>query len=270
MTFRAWMAALAALVLWAQSPDERLEWNQPVEPFKIIGNIYYVGAAGVSAFLIHTPEGSVLLDGGLPETAPRIAQGIATLGFDIRSVKWLINSHAHFDHGGGLAELQRLTGAPVAASAADGTVLRAGARNMPPVKVARTVNDGDTIEIGGTVLTAHMTPGHTKGCTTWTTTARESGRDYKVLFHCSTSVVDRLAGNTAYPSIVQDYEATFATLAKLEADVFLGAHPSFFKMAGKRQRMTAGGPNPFVDPEELGQFNAFSKRQFEDALKKQR
>lgn len=264
------MAALAALVVWVQSPDERLEWNRPVEPFRIIGNIYYVGAAGVSAFLIHTAEGSVLLDGGLPETAPRIAQGIATLGFDIRSVKWLINSHAHFDHGGGLAELQRLTGAPVAASAADGAVLRAGARNMPPVRVARTVDDGDTIEIGGTVLTAHMTPGHTKGCTTWTAVARERGRDYKVLFHCSTSVVDTLVGNTGYPSIVQDYEATFAKLATLEADVFLGAHPSFFGMAEKRGKMQADGPNPFVDATELRRFNERSRAQFQAELTKHR
>lgn len=252
-----------------QSSDQRREWNQPVEPFRIIGNVYYVGAAGVSAFLINTPDGSILLDGGLPETAPRIAQNVATLGFDIRGVKQLLNSHAHFDHGGGLAELQRLSGAPLAASAADGAVLSAGREDMPAVRVSRTLKDGDTVTLGSVVMTAHITPGHTKGCTTWSTLAREGGRDYKVLFHCSTSVVDTLVGNKTYPGIVADYQRTFEKLGALDADIFLGNHPSFFRMADKRARMRSGEPNPFIDPSELKRFNERSKEQFEAVLNKE-
>lgn len=259
----------SSLLAAQQSSDQRREWNEAVEPFRVIGNIYYVGAAGVSAFLIHTPDGFILLDGGLPETAPRIAQNVAKLGFDIRGVKQLLNSHAHFDHGGGLAELQRLSGAPLAASAADGAVLSAGSEDMPAVRIGRTLADGDTIVMGGTVMTAHITPGHTKGCTTWTTTAREAGRDYDVVFHCSTSVVDTLIGNQGYPGIVADYRRTFERIATLEADVFLGNHPSFFDMAAKRTKMAAGAPNPFVDSSELKRFNERSKAQFEAALQKE-
>ena len=268
MRMRSWMGSLAALFLFVQSPDERAAWNQPVEPFRIIGNVYYVGAAGVSAFLIHSPGGSILLDGGLPETAPHIAASIAKLGFDIRDVEFLLNSHAHFDHSGGLYELQQKTGAAVVASAEDAQLLRDGHRGHRGVPVDRIVRDGETVRAGGAAMTAHLTPGHTKVCTTWTTTVRESGRDYRVLLHCSTSVVDTLIGNREYPHIVHDYQRTFATLDSMKADVFLHAHPSFFGMAEKRKRMAAGAPNPFVDPAELHRFNARSRGQFEDALKK--
>lgn len=270
MLFRACLCALALSAAASQAPDERAAWNQPVEPFRIIGNVYYVGAAGVSAFLIHTPEGSILLDGGLPETAPRIADSVKALGFDIRGVRYLLNSHEHFDHAGGLGELQKLSGAPVAASGAAADVLRAGARNIAPVRVDKIVRDGDTVTVGGAVMTAHLTPGHTRGCTSWSTSTREGGRDYKVLFHCSTSVVDTLVNNAAYPEIVSDYQKTFARLASFDADVFLGSHPSFFGMDQKRKKMTAGGPNPFVDAGELRRFNERSRKAFEAELAKQK
>lgn len=264
------IAVLAtAAPLAQQSPGERVEWNKPVEPFRIAGNIYYVGAAGVSAFLIRTPEGSILLDGGLPETAPRIVDSIRKLGFDIRDVKYLLNSHAHFDHAGGLAELKRLSGATLAVSAADSSALKAGGPDLPAAAVDRMLSDRDTVAVGGTTLTAHITPGHTKGCTTWTMKTAEAGRSYDVVFHCSTSVVDRLIGNKSYPDIVPDYQRTFEALGGLKADVFLGAHPAFFGMEEKRKRMQAGGPNPFVDPAELRRFNERSKRQFQQALAKE-
>lgn len=270
MLMRVWICGLAALLFATQQTRaQRDAWNAPVEPFRIIGNIYYIGAAGVSAFLIHTPEGSILLDGGLPETAPRIAQNIAKLGFDIRGVRFLLNSHAHYDHAGGLAELKRLTGGLMLASAGDAPALRAGGPDMPAVVVDRIIRDGETVAAGGAAMRAQVTPGHTQGCTTWMTTARESGRDYSVLFHCSTSVVAPLVGNTEYPAIVADYRKTFARFDGMKADVFLGAHPSFFDMAEKRTRMIAGGANPFVGPAELARFNQQSKKQFEDALAKQ-
>lgn len=249
-----------------RTASDREAWNRPVEPFQVIGNVYYVGAEGVSAFLIRTGDGLILLDGALPETAPRIAKNIAALGFDIRDVNVLINSHAHFDHGGGLAELKRLSGASLAVSALDAPALEAGDPNMPAVRVDRRLADGDTVRLGDTTLTANLTPGHTKGCTTWTLTTEEDGRQYDVLFHCSTSVVDTLVGNEAYPNIVADYERTFARLRGMKADVFLANHPMFFRMAEKRAKAGAGAPNPFVDPTELPRFNERQEAQFKAAL----
>jgi metallo-beta-lactamase class B len=253
-----------------QSPDQRAAWNRPTEPFRIIGNIYYVGAAGVSAFLITSPEGSILLDGGLPETALQIVANIAALGFDVKGVKYLLNSHAHFDHAGGLAELKRASGATMVASSGDAPVLRAGSRDMPAVVVDRIVADGEAVRVGNATLTAVITPGHTKGCTTWTMTTTEGGRPQRVLFYCSTSVVDRLDGNAQYPQIVEDYERSFDRLSRLEADVFLGNHPVFFNPEAKRKRMAGATANPFIDPTELQRFVAASRSEFLAALEKQR
>jgi metallo-beta-lactamase class B len=261
-----WLAA----ALLAQTPDERTAWNQPVEPFRVIGNVHYVGAAGVSAFLIVTAEGTILLDGGLPETAPQIAQNVAKLGFKLGDVKYLLNSHAHYDHAGGLAELKRLSGAAMVASSGDAPALKAGGRDMPAVAIDRVIADGETLRLGGTTLTALVTPGHTKGCTTWTMSTTEGERQYRIIFYCSTSVVDRLVDNSGYPQIVDDYERTFDRLRRLEADVFLGNHPVFFDLPVKRRRMSTGGGNPFVDPSELSRFVAASERQFRAALAKQR
>jgi metallo-beta-lactamase class B len=253
----------------SQASSERVVWNRPFKPFHLIGNIHYVGATGVSAFLITTPAGSVLLDGGLPETAPQIAKNISDLGFRLGDVKFLLNSHAHFDHAGGLAELKRLSGGMMVASDGDAKALRSGSQDMPAVGVDRVIRDGETLQLGDTILMAHVTPGHTKGCTTWTTTTTESGRAYTVIFYCSTSVVDRLVGNTQYPEIVADYERTFARLRTFSSDVFLGPHPGFFDMETKRKKMNDGAPNPFVDPTELGRSVAQSERQFRLELRKQ-
>lgn len=258
-----------ALAVAPQSGSERVEWNRPYEPFRIVGNVYYVGASGVSSFLITSRAGSILLDGGLPETAAQIARNVEALGFRIADVKFLLNSHAHFDHAGGLAELQRLSNAAIAASARDAEALRAGGRDMPAVTVERIVADGDTISVGDVRLTARLTPGHTKGCTTWTTTAAENGRSHDVVFYCSTSVVDRLVGNSGYPEIVADYEKSFAILRGMRSDVFLGPHPMFFSLDEKRKRMRAGEPNPFIDRAELQRSVSSSERRFRAELKKQ-
>lgn len=271
-------ASLAAVVVLLSIPgltaqqtdDQRAAWNQPVRPFTVIGNVHYVGAAGVSAFLITTSDGSILLDGGLPETAEQIERNIQTLGFKLSDVKYLLNSHAHFDHAGGLAQLKRVSGAAFVASAADAAALKAGAPAMPAVEVDRVVRDGDTVKLGDTTVTALVTPGHTKGCTTWTTTVTDKDRKYRVLFYCSTSVVDTLVGNTGYPEIAADYERTFARLRELEADVFLANHPVFFRLEDKRARISGGGPNPFVDPAELRQHVEQSERQFRAELSKQK
>jgi metallo-beta-lactamase class B len=249
--------------------SRREAWNQPFAPFRVIGNIHYVGA-GVSSFLITTPEGAILLDGGLPETAPLISKSIAELGFRVSDVKFLLNSHAHYDHAGGLAALKKASRARLVASQGDAPALRAGNPDQPAVAVDRVVNDGDTVELGGTVLTAHVTPGHTPGCTTWTTTVTDAGKPYRVVFFCSTSVVDHLVGNSHYPGIVADYERSFTALRALPADVFLGPHPEFFQMAAKRERMKSGGPNPFIDPGELRRYLDQSEQKFREVLERER
>lgn len=252
-----------------QASEQRTEWNVPIVPFHVVGNIQYVGAAGVSAFLITTPQGAILLDGGLPETAPLIERSITQLGFRMSDVKVLLNSHAHFDHAGGLAELKRKSKARLAVSAGDAARVEAGSDTQPAVKVDRRLKDGDTVQLGGVLMTAHVTPGHTPGCTTWTMNTEEGGQALRVVFYCSTSVVDRLVGNREYPGIVADYERSFSILRELPCDVFLGAHPMFFGMQDKLARRTPGGPNPFVDPEELRRYVAGSERKFRQALAEQ-
>src|SRR4030095_15706394 len=165
-----------------QADETARSWNQPVKPFRIAGNLYYVGASDLSSLLIITPQGHILLDSGLVETEPQIQQNVAKLGFRLEDVKVLINTHAHYDHAGGLALLKRLTGATLMASEADAALLAAGGKGDPnfgdtlayePVKVDRILRDGDKVELGGVTLTAHLTPGHTKGNTTWTMTVND-------------------------------------------------------------------------------------------------
>jgi len=253
-----------------KTSEQRTAWNQPFEPFQIIDNLYYVGASGVSSFLITTRAGSILLDGGLPETAPLIEKNIAKLGFRLADVKYLLNSHAHYDHAGGLAELKRKSHATLVASREDAPVLRKGTPDQPPLVVDKEVRDGAVVKLGDTVLTAHVTPGHTRGCTTWTMTVAGAGKPHPVVFYCSTSVVDRLVGNADYPQIVADYERSFPLLRALPCDIFLAPHPDFFQMASKRQRMGGSAPNPFVDPTEYRRFVDASERDFLAELQKQR
>jgi metallo-beta-lactamase class B len=260
--------ALCSLGLAQSNAERRAEWNQPVKPFKIIGNVYYVGAH-VSSFYIKTPAGAILLDGGLSETAPLIEKSIAELGFSMKDVKILLNSHAHYDHCGGLAELKKKSGARMVASELDAPILNSGQGQFgafPPVHVDRTIKDGGTVELGGVTLTAHLTPGHTKGCTTWTMPVTDSGKTYQVVFYCSTSVVDKLVHNRNYPNIVSDYEHSFAELRGMPCDVFLGPHAEFFHLEEKRKELENGKLNAFVDPGEMQKYVDQSDRAFHRQL----
>jgi metallo-beta-lactamase class B len=258
------------IALFCQQASQRAEWNQPFKPFRIVGNIYYVGPAGVSSFFISTPQGAILIDGGLPESAPLIEKNIADLGFHMIDVKYLLNGHAHFDHAGGLAELKRLSGGKMVASKPDAEALTTGrGADSHPVKVDRLIGDKDTVSLGGATLTAHITPGHTRGCTTWTMPVTEAGKTYNVVFYCSTSVVDVLVNNHSYPQIVADYEHSFVELRKLPCDVFLAPHGSLFHLSEKRARMTPGAPNPFIDAQEYQPYIDASEREFRHALKQQ-
>jgi len=254
-------------------------WNDPFPPFRVIGNIYYVGMSGVSSWLIFTPSGHILIDCALPQSPPQILANIRALGFDIHDVKYLLNSHAHFDHAGGLAALKRESGAVMIASAADRGILEAGHIGygptagilVPPVHVDRVVGDGDTVRLGGVTLTAHMTPGHTPGCTSWTMTARDAGGvPHRVFFHCSTTTGGQSLAPESYPGMVADYRATFAYIRTVRADVFLAPHANFFDLQAKRARQIAGDANAFVDPEGLQKFNAQSERDFDAELARER
>ena len=265
----------------AQYTKATPEWNRPVKPFRIIGNIYYVGAAEVSSFLITTSNGHIILDSGFSETVPLIADGIKQLGFRIEDVKILINSHAHYDHAGGLAELKRLTGAQLMLSEADATLVASGGKDdlqwgarftYEPVKADRLLKDKDRIELGGVTMTARLTPGHTKGCTTWIIRVDEGGRSYDVvLFGSTTTPGYKLVNNAAYPDIVADFQNTFRLLRSLPCDVFLAPHGSFFNLEGKMARLARGtGANPFVDGKTYRNFLDRSEREFVELLDKQR
>ncbi|HEX5483162.1 MAG TPA: subclass B3 metallo-beta-lactamase [Terriglobia bacterium] len=257
------------------------EPNQRVSPFRIMGNVYYVGGSNVTSFLIVTRQGSILIDGGYARTAPEIEQNIRKLGFHLYDVKILLNTHAHLDHAGGLAQLKRDTGADFEAMAEDAPTLERGGRGdfyfgnrltFPAIKPDRILHDGDTVSLGGVTLHAVLTPGHTKGCTTWTWTEHENGRSYHVVDVCSATVLPgyRLVGNTAYPGIARDYRKTFERLKHLPCDVFLASHASFFSMQEKLARFKRDEKsNPFVDPEGYQHFVRYYEAQFQAALKKQ-
>lgn len=273
------LAALVAMPAQAQSPAA---WTTPTEPFKIAGNLYYVGTAGIGAYLITTPQGHILIDGAMPGSAKDIEASITKLGFAPSEVKVLLNTHAHFDHAGGLAELKRDTGAKLAASAGDKIALETGkypgseevkAFDFAPVKVDRALEDGEKLSMGGIALTAHLTPGHSAGCTTWTFPVMIDGVSRQAMIYCSTSVAaNRLVSKTKgpqYPGIVADYEKSFANLKTMKADVFLAPHAEQFGMTEKRAALAAGGPNPFIDPGLLQKTVAASEKAFREELAKQ-
>lgn len=257
------------------------EDNQPVKPFRIIGNIYYVGASEVSSFLITTPSGHILLDSGFAETVPLIVERIKQLGFKLEDVKILINSHGHYDHGGGLALLKRLTGARLMLSEGDAALVGNGGKGdfqwgdtltYEPAKADRILQDKDRVELGGVTMTARLTPGHTKGCTTWLMKVTEDGRTYEVVFVGSTTAPDyTLVNNPKYPNIVADYEYTFRLLRSFPCDVFLGPHGSFFHLKEKAKRLARGAkPNPFVESKSYRDFLDRTEKDFLKLVSKQR
>lgn len=254
--------------------------NQPVPPFRIAGNIYYVGANEVTSFAIRTEKGLILLDSGFAETVPLIERNLHSLGLDIKDVRIILNSQAHYDHAGGFAELKRRTGAKLYISAGDRPEIEDGGRNdfafgarfpFEPAHVDHIVRDGETVTLGSTTLTAHLTPGHTRGCTTWTMNVRERGRSYSVVFVGGlTSPGYRLAGNPLYPDIADDFKRSFATVRALPCDLFLGAHGGYFGLTEKRARMGNGTVNPFIDPQALAPYVDALERSFDEELAEQR
>ena len=264
--------AIAAALLLTAAGDPP-DWTRPQTPFHLIGPIDYVGSRGIAAYLIRTPAGAILIDGTMEANAAMVQANIERVGVPIRDVKTILVSHAHFDHVGAVAALARASGARVVAGAGDVAALATGSAPgetryepvpYPPVAVARGVREGDTVALGGITLTAHATPGHTPGCTTWSMRVPDHGRTLDVVFPCSVSVAgNRLIGNRAYPGIVADYRASFARLAALPADVVLPAHP---ELADVRGRARSGR---LIDPGLLPKIVANARTAFEEDLAKE-
>ena len=245
-----------ALPARAQNPQAD---SDAIEPYRVIGNIYYVGDTSVSSFLIRTTEGLILIDTGYERMVPGIRASIEKLGFRIQDVKIMLSSHSHIDHVQGHAAMQKLTGAQIFALGEDAAAISGGFDNSAlgagkwtPARVDRVLKDGEIVTLGDTHLQAHLTPGHTKGCTTWTTNVQENGRTYRVVFLGGTSINGgvTLLDNARHPTIVDDYARTFRTLKELNADVFLAQHPNIFGMEAKLAALKAKpAVNPFIDPE---------------------
>ena len=233
-------------------------WNRPAAAFRVIGNIYFVGTNELAIYLVTTPAGHFLLDSGLEETPPLIRANVERLGFRFSDVKILLSTHAHADHVAGHAGVKAITGARVLASAPDAAVMRAGGggplaldMKWPPVAIDGELGDGQSVELGGTTLVAHLTPGHTPGATTWTTTVEEGGRRLAVVFFSSATLFHEmpLVGNAEYPGIASDFERSYAFWTSVPCDIPLGPHVGFFGLADKRDRLARGEtPNPFIDP----------------------
>ncbi len=270
---------LSVSIFAQQSADDRRA-NTPITPFQIIGNIYYVGAAEVTSFLITSPKGHILIDGGYAETVPQIKANVIKLGFNLHDIKYLLNTQSHFDHAGGLNELKKLTNAKMLASAADKVGLENGGKGdfafgdtLPytPVMVDRIIKDGETIKLGSIKLKTILMPGHTKGSTAWSMEITDAGRKLNVLFLSSTSSPTyKFYGNAGFPDIVSEYEKTFTRLKILTPDIFLASHGSFFNLLEKAERRGKDKTNPFIESETYKAYLANTEKDFREKLVKQR
>lgn len=271
MTKRLVLAALLACALPAAAAQPPASKDAP---FLIIDNTYYVGQSDPTAFLIKTPAGLVLLDVGYPADAPLVERNIQALGFKLSEVKLLLNSHGHYDHSGGLARLKADTGAKMVSSQGEVYALEKGvypgsegSMGFPPVKVDRIVKDGEEVELGGVRFTAHLTPGHTKGCTSWTWPVKDKdGSVHTAIDFCSATVAANRLVPEQYPGMIADYRHTFATAKSIQADVFFAAHSGFFGLATKKARLGQPGPNPFIDRAGFERLLDGQQRAFEAAL----
>jgi metallo-beta-lactamase class B len=234
--------------LFAQpNPD----WHAPFPAFKIAGNLYYVGTADLAVYLVNTPQGNILINSDFERDVPLIRESIEQLGFKYNDTKIILISHAHGDHDEATGLIKMQTGAKLMVMDVDVPDEESTAPGRPGAHVDRVLHDGDTLELGDSKLTAHLTPGHTKGCTTWTMQVREGGRTLNAVIIGSPNVNSGyfLAGNKNYPQIAEDYVKTFAVLKSLPCDLFLGAHGAYFGLKAKYEKMKSGGSNPFIDPD---------------------
>jgi metallo-beta-lactamase class B len=273
-------AALAPAGAAALAPSAgNKEWDEPFPPHRIADNLYYVGTKGLASYLITTGKGHIIINSGFERTVPLIRKSVEQLGFKLTDVKILLASHAHNDHVEGMGLLKQLTGAAVYVMRGDDKVIASGGDgqyNYPggwrACPVSRVLEDGDKVTLAETTLVARRTPGHTRGCTTWTLQAKDGEKRYAVVVVGSPNVNPgyQLVDNAAYPEIAADYVKGFAVLKSLPCDIFLGAHGNYYGMLAKHARLAAGGANPFVDPEGYKAFVAEKEKAFADKLAEQK
>jgi len=275
---------LAAAVHAQTPPGMPAEWTTPIAPFRIAGNLYYVGSKDLASYLIVTPKGDILINSSLENSVPLIRSSVEQLGFRFKDIKILLISHAHGDHDAGSAEVIKETGAKYMVMDADVAVVESGGAKdfayptmlYPPVKVDRVLYDGDEVNIGKTVLVAHKTSGHTRGCTTWTLQVKQGGRPLNVVIVGSWNVnpgfrlVDHPGQPASYPGIAEEYRRTFKVLRGLPCDIFLGAHGSYFDMLAKLDRIKSGATdNVWIDPQGYQAAVAQHEQAFQTELKRQ-
>ena len=273
---------LAAVITQRSALSQANDWLEPFPPFRIAGNLYYVGSRGLASYLVTTPEGHILINSNLEKSVPMLRASIEKLGFKYSDVKILLISHAHWDHNAGSALIKKETGAKYMVMAEDVSAVESGGKTdfnygndegtyYPATKVDRTLHDKDEVKLGGTVLVAHLTAGHTKGCTTWTMKVGDGAKALDAVIVCSPNVNPgyKLVNNASYPGIADDYARMFRTLAALPCDLFLGAHGSYYDLEAKYGRMQKGDASAFVDPAGYKKFIAAKTAEFQAGLKKQ-
>jgi metallo-beta-lactamase class B len=245
------------------------EYHRAFPAFKIAGNLYYVGTADLAIYLIHTPQGNILINSNYKQDVPLLKKSIAQLGFPYSDTKIILISHAHGDHDEAVGLIKKETGARLMVMDADVPEVESTAKGHPGAHVDRILHDGDAVELGGAKWVAHLTPGHTKGCTTWTAQVRDGGRNLNVVIIGSPNVNTGyyLVNNKKYPRIAEDYEKTFAVLKSLPCDIFLGAHGSYFDLKSKYEKRD--GENPFIDPDGYKAYVASKEAEFRAEWKRQ-
>ena len=283
---RALVTVIVLLVLISSQRaalSQANHWLQPFPPFRIAGNLYYIGSRGLASYLVTTAEGHILINSNLENSVPMLRASTEKLGFKYSDVKILLISHAHWDHNAGSALIKKQTGAKYMVMAEDVAAVESGGKTdfqygndkgtlYPPTKVDRVLHDKDEVKLGDAVLVAHLTAGHTKGCTTWTMNVTDGTKTYDAVLVCSPNVNPgyKLVANAAYPGIADDYARMFRTLMALPCDLFLGAHGSYFGMEAKYARLQKGDGTAFVDPVGYRKFVADKSNEFQAELKKQR
>jgi metallo-beta-lactamase class B len=275
--------AILSVLTFSRAALAQNDWTEPFPAFRIAGNLYYVGSKGLATYLITTPKGHILINSCLEANVPLIRASVEKLGFKFSDVKILLISHAHWDHNAASALIKQQTGARYMVMDADVGVVESGGKSdfqygnapdtlYPATRVDRVLHDGDQVKLGDTTLVAHLTPGHTKGCTTWTMQVKEAGKTYQVVIIGSPNVNPgyKLVNNALYPQIAEDYARTFRVLKSLPCDFFLGAHGGYFNMEEKFPRLKEGQPSPFIDPEGYKRYVDAKEKEFQAELARQK